>query len=505
MPSDPPPAFNSYDAIPYLGLPCTQTHPGAMAAVAKILSVAPPEPRQCRVLELGCCDGGNLMSMAIGLPGSTFLGIDYSPVQIDIGKQRIASIGLKNVELRTQSILELTPALGRFDYIIAHGVFSWVNDAVREKLLEMTAKLLAPAGIAYISYNTLPGWHLRGIVRELMLYHAHRFPDPDKRFQEARAIVDFVAHCAAGPNTEGYIKVLRAEAEMIRQVPDFYLAHEHFSENCDPFYFNAFVTRARRHGLEYFADAMIGTMLPTGFGPVAAKALSAVSSNFIEMEQFMDFLRNRSFRQSLLRPAGSPSPSYEIEPAKLAGLYIKGSMQPKATVDLRPDQPMTFERAGTAPITTTHAFLKAALLCLGDAYPHTVQFETLIDQTRARLAAAGITDAKVHVYSVGSALLQLLATTEFIDLSAVGDAFTATSSAIPLASPLARAQTASGPAVSTLAHNTVTLEPLEVRVLAQLDGTRNVDQIAAELATPLAEVRRIIETLAKHALLMPAS
>ncbi|MFT3788164.1 MAG: class I SAM-dependent methyltransferase [Tepidisphaeraceae bacterium] len=203
------------------------------------------DPRRCRVLELGCCDGGNLLPMAEQLPDATFVGIDYSAKQIDMGLERMRAAGLKNVDLRPVSIVDVTPDYGTFDYILCHGVFSWVPDFVRDRILDVCAKHLAPDGIAYISYNAYPGWHLRGIVRDMMRYHALRFPDPRRQTQEARLILDFVANFTAGPHTEGYGTFLKSEAELLRKLPDHYLFHEHLEENCNPYYFKDFISLAR--------------------------------------------------------------------------------------------------------------------------------------------------------------------------------------------------------------------------------------------------------------------
>src|SRR5207247_7326990 len=120
----------------------------------------------CRVLEIGCASGGNLLPMAEALPEASFLGIDLSERQINEGQQAIAALGLGNVELRHLNVLEIGPDFGLFDYIVCHGVYSWVPPVARDKILEVCRKNLAPNGVAYVSYNTLPGWHMRGMIRD---------------------------------------------------------------------------------------------------------------------------------------------------------------------------------------------------------------------------------------------------------------------------------------------------------------------------------------------------
>src|SRR5690606_35486513 len=132
----------------------------------------------CRVLELGCASGGNLIPMAVELPEARFLGIDLSARQINDGLAVVQALGVENIELRRGDILNITPELGQFDYILCHGVYSWAPPPVQKKILHVCRENLAPQGVAYVSYNTYPGWRLRGAVREMTRYHAERFGDP---------------------------------------------------------------------------------------------------------------------------------------------------------------------------------------------------------------------------------------------------------------------------------------------------------------------------------------
>src|SRR5437868_15404402 len=147
----------SYDEVPYPSLPYPYPHPDHPAVVATLLGLSPARPDRCRVLELGCAGGGNLIPMAYTYPESTFLGIDLSVEQIRQGEELREALGLANIELRAMSILDVDDRFGTFDYIICHGVYSWVPEAVQDKILEVCARHLAPEGIGFVSYNTFPG------------------------------------------------------------------------------------------------------------------------------------------------------------------------------------------------------------------------------------------------------------------------------------------------------------------------------------------------------------
>ncbi len=205
----------SYDEVPYRGKPFRQTHPENLATIAHLLSLPSPDIHRARVLELGCCDGGNLLPMAVDFPEAHFVGIDYSKVQIELGRKAVAELGVKNLDLRDLSILDVADDFGEFDYIISHGVFSWVPDDVAHKMLDICAKHLSPDGIAYINYNTYPGWYMRAAVRDMMRYHALRFDSAPRRIEEARLMLGWVAQNVHGFNAEAYGTALKNEAELL--------------------------------------------------------------------------------------------------------------------------------------------------------------------------------------------------------------------------------------------------------------------------------------------------
>src|SRR5438067_313897 len=171
-------AATSYDAVPYESLPFVDTHPSRVAAVARLHGLNPPAVERCRVLELGCAHGSNLIPMAVTLPESRFVGIDLSRRQIADGQNVVAALGLTNIDLQPLSILDVDEKLGVFDYVICHGVYSWVPAEVQRKILDICARQLSPDGVALVSYNTYPGWFVRQMVRELMLYHVGPVAEP---------------------------------------------------------------------------------------------------------------------------------------------------------------------------------------------------------------------------------------------------------------------------------------------------------------------------------------
>ncbi|MEA2463425.1 MAG: hypothetical protein QOJ98_1172, partial [Acidobacteriota bacterium] len=185
-----------YDRVPYLGGSHHHTHPDHLATLALLNGLEPAPPQRCRVLELGCADGGNVIAFAHELPESTFVGIDLSPRQIERGLEEVHALGLKNVELRAMSIMDVDASFGAFDYILCHGVYSWVAEPVQEKILAICGALLAPRGVAYISYNTFPGWHLRRMLREMLLHHTRNVEEPEEKVARSFELVQFLVEAA---------------------------------------------------------------------------------------------------------------------------------------------------------------------------------------------------------------------------------------------------------------------------------------------------------------------
>jgi cyclopropane fatty-acyl-phospholipid synthase-like methyltransferase len=201
--------ISSYDDVPYDSLPFAQTHPSRLATVATLFGLKPTQVERCRVLELGCASGGNLIPLAEALPDAWLVGVDLSARQIADGERIIRKTGLNNVSLRHASIADVDETYGHFDYILCHGVFSWVPHDIQDAILAICSNHLTPNGVAYVSYNTYPGWHMRGMMRDMMRYHAFRFTEPAQRIAQARALLDFLVQTSQ-QDTGAYGVLLRS-------------------------------------------------------------------------------------------------------------------------------------------------------------------------------------------------------------------------------------------------------------------------------------------------------
>ena len=507
----------AYDELPYDSQSLPQTHPSRLSTLARLFGLAPPAIETCRVLELGCASGNNLIPMAAALPDARFVGIDLSARQIADGQALIAEARLVNIELRHADILSLSDRDGEFDYIIAHGVYSWVPADVREKVLAICSRNLARDGVAYVSYNTYPGWGINGALREMMMYHARGTTGMQARARNGRAMLDLLAQ--AMPESP-YGALLREEIGYLKDVPDGYLAHDHLEGCNEPVYFHQFAEAAARNGLQYLAEAEFSTMGLGGIPQPALAALRAMSADIVAVEQFTDILRCRAHRQTLLVHADARV-DRRLGGHSVRLFSISTTSSVSATESARPP---TENIAFIAPNGSTfgigNPLTRAALLRLIERSPEKIPFAEL-----QRAATELLHGAQRHAPAGGpvgddafaAEMLQLYAA-GIVQLRTWDAGVTARVSERPEASPLARLVARRRAEVPSQLHQTVALQPAERTLVALLDGTRDIDALAdamtragaiAAAATPGApqhrsaveRVRHMLRELAKVAIL----
>jgi methyltransferase-like protein/cyclopropane fatty-acyl-phospholipid synthase-like methyltransferase len=463
---------SSYDELPYDSKPRYATHPDCLATLATLLGMDPAPVPRCRVLELGCATGGNLIPMAATLPDSRFVGIDLSLRQIETGRAVIEDLGLKNIELQPLSILDVGEDFGRFDYILCHGVYSWVPPEVQDHILTVCKRNLAPQGVAYVSYNTYPGWHCRALVREMMGFHVRRFDDPYTRVQQARAFLDFLIRSSPDPEST-YARLLKDEAELLRGNADTYVFHEHLEEVNHPLYFHEFMGRAAAKGLQFLGEAWIHTRL-VSLAPEVQSTLRDLSEDLIQLEQYVDFLRNRTFRRTLLVHADvllNRAP----DPGTAARLQASALARPVGTLpDARSPDTAEFVTDAGITLSTNGPMVKALLLALYEAWPRPVPFEELLQRVRELLGLSLHADPVqgTHHHKALTEMLLQFYLTNVVALHSHVPPFVVAASERPVASRLARKQAETGVPVVSLRHAVVDLPVLDLFVLPLLDGSR---------------------------------
>lgn len=289
---------NTYDEVPYESYPYALTDPYHLRALAVLFGMKPAAVETARVLELGCAAGGNLMPHAINYPKAHFVGIDLSKVQIDEANKHKEGLDLKNIEFRHCSITDIDESFGKFDYIICHGVISWVPKFVQDKIFEVGNKNLSDNGIVYISYNTLPGWNMVRTIRDMMLYHSNTFNNIKDKIAQSRLLLEFINDSLESSNSP-YAQVLQNETNLLAKQNDHYLRHDHLEEDNVQYYFHEFMDEAKKNNLQYLSDCSISTMYLGNMPAKAVEKLQAIN-DIVRTEQYMDFITNRRFRSTLL-------------------------------------------------------------------------------------------------------------------------------------------------------------------------------------------------------------
>jgi methyltransferase-like protein/2-polyprenyl-3-methyl-5-hydroxy-6-metoxy-1,4-benzoquinol methylase len=484
----------SYDEVPYPSLSYSQSHPDRLATVAAILGVKPPPIEHCRVLELGCASGGNIIPMALGLPKSEFVGIDLAARQIAQGRAMVDALQLRNISLVQSNILELDAGWGQFDYIIAHGVFSWVSRPVQEKLLEVCSQNLAPGGIAYVSYNTFPGWYYAGMMREMMMYHTRSINEPQERVARARGLLDFLAEAVpAEESVHGYLinqysKFLRGEVDGSRPPDDALFLHDELEEVNEAIYFFQFAERAAHHGLQYLGEAEFRTMLTSNFPDHVSRALDEMANDVIELEQYMDFIRNRALRQTLLCHKDVPI-NRQITLKSIPSLYIASRARSiELEQDLHATKVAEFQVSDGATLATDHPVTKEAMLYLAQAWPRPVPFGELLARSRSRLGLDGAGVARDGQVLAANLMTAYGFSGNLVELHVHAPQMALEVSERPVASPLARLQAKAGARITNLRHERVKLDEFERCLLPYLDGHHDLDDLVdVSEETPAAE------------------
>jgi methyltransferase-like protein/cyclopropane fatty-acyl-phospholipid synthase-like methyltransferase len=473
----------SYDEVPYMSYAFWECHPDRLATVATLHGLTSPDITKSRVLELGCASGGNLIPMAVAMPDASFVGVDLSPRQIDDAKAIVKAVGLKNITLKAMSITEVGPDLGKFDYILCHGVFSWVPFDVQEKILSICAGSLTDEGFAYVSYNTYPGWHFSSMIREMMVYHVRSIPDGKQRVQESRNFLEQLARSFPEKETH-YAQSIRLEVERLRAQTDAYLLHEHLEEINQPMYFYEFLERASAHKLRYVGEARFRTHVESQPPEVQAAVQHWAPDDVLKQEQYLDFLRNRTFRRAVLchvsREVKRPPKPENVQ--NLSAMALAAAVSP--VPDLFTSAPEEFRTGdGQMRLSSPSPLIKVALQTLSEKWPRCVPIPELKSLVYDRLDAPPIPNpapvdrsklafehAMLKCYSAG-----------MIEFVTYEPSFVREVSAKPVASPLVRQQAESGRRVVNMRHRNVELTEFERLVVRQLDGERDRDAVLERL------------------------
>ncbi len=494
--------MTSYDLVPYGGWSYAFTFPDLLATVAKLRGIDSPPVENCRVLEIGCAAGDNLIPMAEILPGSHFVGIDFAARQIEQGREALAHLGLTNVALFHMDLADWGGTLGQFDYVIAHGIYSWVAKPIRSALLSLVGDVLTRTGVAYISYNTYPGWHMLESMRRMMLYHIRDIQGPEEQAAAARELIGFLVK-ATDSTPYGLVSFPAAYQQLVNGYfhgvlnmegrADSHFLHDELEAVNEPCYFHEFVDHAAAHGLDYVADAEFSSGLTAALpGEVVAK-MTEIAPSQRDRGQYSDFVVNRTFRRSILCRGGiSMTPAVDM--SVMDHLYFASQAQGQLAPGADPEAASIEFAVGDGPtLTSDHAVTIVGITHLRSIWPQRATLDEILD-----LAYAQMIETNPHLHEELFAALAdrenerratdrfLLATNllqaysingELVSFHLTSAPFTTQVGIKPIASSWARWESTKRSVVTDLRLRRVALSPQSRYLLPLLDGTRDRDAL----------------------------
>ena len=486
---------NPYDKVPYPNWTHRDTHPRQLEFVATLFGMQPTRINNCRVLEIGCAAGWNLLPMAHDLPNSSFVGIDLAATQITEARKLASEAGIDNIRFEQADILNVDATWGQFDYIVCHGIYSWVPENVREKILAICKNNLTENGVALVSYNVYPGWHFRGMIRDMMRFHVSGQDDPDAQTTQARAMLDFVATNA--PQDSAYTSILKTELAEIENEPDAQLFHEHLERINQPVYFHEFAAQSQAAGLQYLGDAQFSRMLTRSLSRNAQDALSGLP--IVRQEQYMDFLRNRAFRRTLLCHQ-DVALDRNLHADDMRDFEFGMAVALRADqIDLGSDDPVRF-KIGETRLSSTEPIVKAAVKHLTGRWPDAMTFrslhaaasKSLLAPDQPRSPSSGTDPLAQSEHILASSLLAFLG-------AGLVHAWVHPPEALsplrekPVASMLTRAQARRGNLVSNRRHQQLKLNDTERHLIGLLDGEHDRTALVKDLRTAFGNGTMVIK------------
>lgn len=483
-------AANAYDSVLYPSLAFPQTHPDRLAVMATALGMNPPDVQHCRVLELGCGSGGNLTPMAYGLPNSEFVGVDLAERPVHFAQVRAEQAKLKNVRFQKMDLMEIGHDFGRFDYIIAHGIYAWVPEAVQRKILEISCANLSPYGVAFVSYNTQPAGHVRHALRELILFHEGRSPATRDRAKQAKQVVDKILK--ASNSHSPWKALIESGLKLDYERNESVVHHDDLGECFAPISLGEFVTRAASCGLQFLSEATPDDLVDPELSAEALAALDDLAEgDAVARRQYLDFAQFRRFRQTLLCHSEIPLQRARVA-EQLKRLLVASPLRASTK---QPDGTAEFSKSpGTGSLKTSDVAIITALGRLEKLWPRAENFSEVLtaalggvpEEHRERLGnelasvflklgAAALADFRTHHLPLANAI-----------------------SGKPTASLLARLMARESGLVTTLFHTHVQFEDEASRkLITLLDGAHDRSALAAALHSNLskkshAEILRLV-------------
>ncbi len=371
-----------YDEVPYSSFTFPQTRPDRLASLGTYFGMQPAPPEKCRVLELGCGDGTNLISFAYILPDSRFVGLDLGQRHIDDAKNAAGELELSNLEFHCEDVMNVTrERFGEFDYIITHGLFSWVPDEVRAKILDIYSECLTPHGVGHISFNAYPGCKTREMLWDMMKYYTSAIDDPMQKVAGGVQYLNFLNF--ASEKETAYQTLINSELSQYSQRTAENIFHDDFSPLNQPFYFHEFAAMLAENGLQFLSE-VDAFWTESQLRPEIAAKLDELGDDVIKREQYTDFIKGRPFRSSLVC-RDSVKLDRDPPPAIMRSFYLASQLEPESgQPDIRSNTSEKFKAPNGTTTEIDDPWTKAAVLYLQSIWSSSASFDEVVEQSANR-------------------------------------------------------------------------------------------------------------------------
>jgi methyltransferase-like protein len=427
------------------------------------------------------------------------VGIDFSPRQIEAAQRTAGAAGLTNIGYHCISILDISPELGTFDYIICHGVYSWVPPDVRDRILKICQERLSPTGMAFISYNVYPGWYLKRWLRDALMFKAQGVEDPKERIRRGLEFLQYITEVP--PHSQMPIaSLIKTELQVLGNKESHYVLHEYLEPINEPCYFQEFAKLLADHQLRYVSDARSNGVSIGNPQHPAAQAMLAPGVDPIVREQNIDFVINRGFRRSIITRQAH-APEQNVSARRLAAMHLVSFCRP--TTQQPPGivaQELRFDHPTVGSIVIRERGLMTIMQHLSDVAPQSVPLSDMLERTRLLMDQTAEQFIPRRNALLGELLTYVLS--GLLHCYRTPPRFFTSVSTRPLASRLARVQSLNSTRLTNLRHEPIEMDENWSRFLRLLDGTRTIDDLVREVPGSNPEhIQQFLAQLARRALL----
>ncbi len=289
--------------------------PAWLATTCLLLGQRPPDlTRPFRYADLGCGHGFTALVVAATCPDAEVWAFDFNPAHIEWATRLAADAGLRNVRFVEASFADLAArpeaALPSFDFMVSHGVLSWISPENRRLMLDVIRQRLRPGGLTYLSYNVTTGWAGMVPLRRLMCMLEEA--NPARTDVAATAILDFIERMrVAGALFFPANPTIESRLDDIRKQDARYIAHEYLNRDWHPLMFVEMAEAMADTKCSFIGSATLSENVDALAAPAGMLPLLTEATDRVLHETLRDFAASQAFRRDLYRRGLSPLPETE--------------------------------------------------------------------------------------------------------------------------------------------------------------------------------------------------